>query len=360
MTLSARHSGVLAGKWELGGAVIEVGSQPLRGGVAELTALRKAGRYVIGAGGRLVVLQMAGHAIDTDVGVVAIGMALQARDSGVRSGEWELGQIVIERGSLPAGSVVTGGTIVRKCGGHMIRVSGLGEVGEVAAGAVARNTLEMVACVAGATSQILVRPGQREMSEAGVIEVRDLPAVRVVTGFAGDGETSSAMVENAVLLKFTVMATEALRAEPNVLPDRCAPVTGIARQRRVRAEQRETIPMVLNGACVYAPTQNRMTVLALCAELALVEIGVAVRATRAGFGKDFRYVARITRYILVHAAKLEVGFGIVIEFGLGTKRRPTGGSVTILTWQRKLPMWVRYINLCYGRQRHPERYRQAA
>ena len=183
------------------------------------------------------------------------------------------------------------------------------------------------------------------MGKAGVVKICDLPAVRVVTCFAGSGESRGAVIENAVLLKFTGMTTDALRAEPNVLPHRRAPVTGIASERCVGAEQRETIPMVLNGAGVYAPAQNCMTVLALRSELTLVEIRMAIRATRSGFGKDFRYMARITRYILVHAAKLEMGFDIMIEFGLGAKRRPTGSGVTILTWQRELPVRVRYVDI---------------
>jgi len=96
MALLARGGRVRAGQRKLGGAVIEGGSQPLGGGVAELTGLREAGGDVIGTGGGLVVLQMAGHAIGADVGVVAIGMALEAGDRGVRSGEWELRQVVIE------------------------------------------------------------------------------------------------------------------------------------------------------------------------------------------------------------------------------------------------------------------------
>ena len=60
--------------------MIESSSQPLGGGVAELTGLREAGGDVIGTGGGLVVLQVAGNAIRTDVGVVAIGMALEACD----------------------------------------------------------------------------------------------------------------------------------------------------------------------------------------------------------------------------------------------------------------------------------------
>ncbi len=59
MTLGTRHGGVSALEWELGGVVIEGGSQPLGGRVAELTGLRETGCDVIGAGGSLVVLQVA-------------------------------------------------------------------------------------------------------------------------------------------------------------------------------------------------------------------------------------------------------------------------------------------------------------
>lgn len=184
------------------------------------------------------------------------------------------------------------------------------------------------------------------MGEAGVIKVGDLPAVRVVTGFAGGGESRSAMVENAVLLKLAGVTSDALGAESDVLADRRAHVTGVACERRVRTNQRETIPVVLDGTGVHAPAQHRVTVFALRAELTLVEIRMTIRASRTSFGKDFRYVARITRYILVHTAKLEVGFAIVIELRLRAKRRPTGGGVTILAWQRKLPVRVRYVDLC--------------
>ena len=97
-----------------------------------------------------------------------------------------------------------------------------------------------------------------------------------------------------------------------------------------------------------------MTVLTLRAELALVEIRMAIRAARAGLGKDFRYVARITSYILVHAAKLKVSFGIVIEL------EPAGEAVTNWWWCDNSDMEARAshaglatFDLCYRRQCHP-------
>ena len=320
MTLGAGRRRMLSGKRELGGVVIEGGSQPLGGGVAELTTLRKTGRDVIGAGGGLVVLQVAGHAVGTDVGVVAVGMALQARDRDVSPGKRKLRQVVIEGRAVPGGSVMASGAIVRKSRGHVVGVGGLREIGEVATRAIARHALEMVAHMAGVARQILVCAGESEIRKASVIEVRDLPAIHVVAGFARRGETSGTVIQNTVLLKFAGVATEALRAEPYVLPHRRAHVAGIARERSVCAQQRETIPMVLNRSRVYAPTQNCVTVFTMRSKLALVKIRMAIRATHADIGKDFRYVARITRYVLVHAAKLEVSFNIVIELGLRTQR----------------------------------------
>ena len=80
MALLASSRRVCAGQWELGSAVIEFGAQPLRCGVAELTSLREAGCDVIGTGGGLVVLQVAGNAIRADVGVIAVRMTLEAGD----------------------------------------------------------------------------------------------------------------------------------------------------------------------------------------------------------------------------------------------------------------------------------------
>lgn len=156
MAQGTGHSGVFSGKRKLGGVVIEGSSQPLRGGVTELAGLRETGRDVIGAGGGLVILQMAGNAIGADVGVVAISVTLQARDSGVRPGKRKLRQVVIEGRAVPGGSVMAGGAIVRKSRGHVVGVGGLREVGEVATRAIARHALEMVAHMAGVARQILV------------------------------------------------------------------------------------------------------------------------------------------------------------------------------------------------------------
>ena len=103
--------------------------------------------------------------------------------------------------------------------------------------------------------------------------------------------------------------------------------------------------MILEGTRVHAPALHRVAVLALRAELALVEIRVTVRATRTGVGKNFRHVAKITGDILVHAAQLKSSFRVVTEFRLGTQWRPTRGGMAVLTRKRESPMRVGGIHL---------------
>ena len=99
MTLGARRGGMRAGQREPSRIVIERGAGPIRCRVAELAVLRKTGCDVIGAGGGLKVLQVAGHAIRADVGIVAARMALQASDGVMRSGKRECREVMIERSS---------------------------------------------------------------------------------------------------------------------------------------------------------------------------------------------------------------------------------------------------------------------
>ena len=303
MALQTGNRRVGSGKRELGhGSVIEGCAQPLCGVVAGGAGLWESRGGVVGILGGLVVLQMTGNAIGADGGEVAVGMALQAGDGGVRSGERELGHVVIEGGSLPGCGVVAGRAIAGESRRHVIRAGGLGEVGEVATGALGLDALKTVARVAGFAFQTLVRARESGTGKASVIEARDLPSIGSVTGFAGRGESGGAVIEDAILLKIAGVATDALSAESDVAPDRRAGVTGIALKRGMGAEERETIPVILDGAGIYTPSEDGMAAFALSAELALVEIGVAIRTARAGLGKDFRDMARITRHVLVHAA----------------------------------------------------------
>ena len=68
------------GQGESSRIVIELSTQPLRGVVAQLAVLRKAGREVIGVGGALVILQVAGDTIRTERRILPVSVAESTSD----------------------------------------------------------------------------------------------------------------------------------------------------------------------------------------------------------------------------------------------------------------------------------------
>jgi hypothetical protein len=77
-------------------------------------------------------------------------------------------------------------------------------------------------------------------------------------------------------------------------------VAGIARHRRVSANQGKTIQVTLHRSRSNSPSLDGVTVFALGAELASVEIRVASRTLCPGLGKNVRDVARFTGHVLMH------------------------------------------------------------
>ena len=65
--------------------------------------LGKASRHVVGIGGALIILQMAGHACRAAQAEVVVNVAVgaQARWDGVGAGQWEARRGVIEVGVEP-------------------------------------------------------------------------------------------------------------------------------------------------------------------------------------------------------------------------------------------------------------------
>lgn len=123
---------------------------------------------------------------------------------------------------------MAGGAIARKSRRHMIRIGGLGEVGEMATRAVGRHAGEAVSGMAGVTGQRRMHSGERKIRKAGVVEARGLPAVHGMAVLTCGGQPRSRVIEDAIRLKVLRVATDALRAESDVLPDRRAFVAGIA------------------------------------------------------------------------------------------------------------------------------------
>jgi hypothetical protein len=95
VTLDARDIGVRAGELEGGLGVVKYGARPAIRGVA-------LGAVLAELAAMLVIRGMAGHTALWRAGVDAAGMALDAGDIGMRTGELEGGLGVVKDGARPA------------------------------------------------------------------------------------------------------------------------------------------------------------------------------------------------------------------------------------------------------------------
>jgi hypothetical protein len=103
VALRALHGGVETGQCETGAGVIKGSASPIRRVVTLLASLGEIRLHVVGVSSGLVVLQVARHTRAVGAGqiVVAVDVALCARQSGVEAGQGEAGAGVVEGGAAP-------------------------------------------------------------------------------------------------------------------------------------------------------------------------------------------------------------------------------------------------------------------
>ena len=130
VALSASHGHMGASEREFGrGIVIELGAEPLCGGMASSASSGKEGRRVIGVRGLLEIGQMAAHTIHGSAGEVIVCVTLAACRSHMGAGERKLGgSVVIELGSHPLRGRMASNASSGESGRRMIRVRGLLEI----------------------------------------------------------------------------------------------------------------------------------------------------------------------------------------------------------------------------------------
>lgn len=104
-------------------------------------------------------------------------------------------------------------------------------------------------------------------------------------------------------------------------------------QRRVRAEQRESIRMLLELRGLKFPAVDGVARLAFRAELAAMDIRVAIRAMRARVREDEAHVALRALHLHVHAAQ-RVTRLTVVEFRNVADRFPARARVAVLARNR--------------------------
>jgi len=96
------------GEREAGAVVVELRVHPVAGVVALLASLREVRRCVVGTGGSLEILQVAGHTRRAVQCVVIVDVAIRAlaRRNSMQSGQREAGRRMIELGIVPLHRIV--------------------------------------------------------------------------------------------------------------------------------------------------------------------------------------------------------------------------------------------------------------
>ena len=172
-----------------------------------------------------------------------------------------------------------------------------------------------------------------------MIELRTEPVVRPVTLFASRRVSECEVVRRCRLLELCLMAGVARRGHGLELAVGSILVTGITIHRGVGASQRKAVVVLLNILDGHAPSPDRVALLAIRAQLALVNVSVTVLAPRSDVRKHRLHVALRARNVLVHAPQRVVGL-VVIEFGDGADGLPGLCGVAILTGNIQAAVWA--------------------
>ncbi len=338
----ARRDRVQAGKREPGAVVIKRGIQPGAGAVALVAGLREVRCDVVGIGGSLVVLQVAGRAgcAVQVVVVVDVAVGAGARRNGVQAGKREPGAVVVERCVHPVGGVVTGVASLREVCRDVVGIGGSLEILEVAAHAGAAGQVVVVVDVAvgAGTWRHGVQAGEREPG-AVVIEGGVEPGAGAVTLFAGLREIRSDVIRIGGSLEILQVAAHAGRGGEVVVVVDVAVGAG-ARRYRVQAGEREPGAVVIKrgiqpGAGVVALVAGlrevRRHVIGIGGSLVVLQVaGRAGRAVQVVIVVDVAIGAGARRD-RVQSGKREPG-AVVIKRGI----QPGAGAVALVAGLREV------------------------
>ncbi len=116
-------------------------------------------------------------------------------------------------------------------------------------------------------------------------------------------------------------------------------MAGIAGYRRMSTEQWKSIQVILHCVRGYLPSADRMAILASGAELAAMDVGVAIRALLTDLGEDFADMTLAAGHVLVQPSQRELGFGVVVELRLSANRFPA---------HARMAAFARYIQRTMG------------
>ena len=297
--------------------------------------------------------------------VVVVDVAVRAlpRRHGMRSGQGERRLRVVERCRLPGGRGVALLASRGETARYVIRIRGSLKILLVARNASRARQVEVVVrmTVRAGPRRNRMSARQRE-SHRIVIKFRIEPVVRGVALVAGSRVSEGDVARRRRFLEIRLMARVAHRGHDLELAVGRVLVAGIAIHRCVRAGQREAVVVLLNFLDRHSPSAHAVTLLAIRAQLMLVDVGVAVLAACPHVAEHGFHVALRTSHIPVHTAQRIAGL-VVIEFRNRADRLPTLRCMTVLTGDVQIAVRTVGSGLVRSarkrRQKKEQRYCQA-
>ena len=225
-----------SGQRKQGPGVIEHGSRPTAGCVANRAVGRESGRGMIRIRRLLEITRVATGAVFGRAGKASVHVTLRALHADVCPGERETRhRVVIESSARPRSRGVALLTGSRETGRYVVRIRGLVEVRLVTTNAGCRRPFVLPVHVTLRAHQRLVRSGQRE-SRCSVIKLRSTPRGGVVALRARGRESSGNVIGIFCIVEISLVTTNAIRWRSFVLSIRMALV---ACQRYVSTRKSE-------------------------------------------------------------------------------------------------------------------------
>ena len=211
----------------------------------------------------------------------------------------------------------------------MVRVGGLLIVRHVASAACRRSPSELIVQVAGIAGQRRVCAGQGVTSELQVVKTNAEPSVETVALFASCREPGGGVARTGSRLKIFRVTGIAGGLETLELTHRSALMARVAIQRRMRSHQGKTILVVLDLLHRNLPAFHGVALFASGAELALVNVGVAVGALGRHIAEYQLGMAGHAGHFFVHAAQGIPGL-VVIKLRHAADGLPSTERVAVL------------------------------
>jgi hypothetical protein len=226
---------------------------------------------------------------------------------------------------------------------HVIGIGRAGVVGQVTRYASRdRNVVVVVLVAIGTLPRRHGMHSSERKTGHRVIEFCIQPVIEAVAVVTGEREVASRVVGISRILEISLVAAIAVRRHRTVLTERSAFVACVTVDSGVCPHQGEPIIVLFNLFDLYLPSFDRMTLLAIGAEQALVDVGVTGGALSRRVGEDGFDMTLRTSHRLVHTPQGITG-AIVIEFWYCSNWFPAERRVAVLARHIQRPVWTSAI-----------------